>query len=136
MLGNENLSQAHSQHKALIVRAKRVKLPNQNGKLIIIKSQYFLLHHNTTIYGIYFLKHLAAMLEFQCLYTVYVELHAPSPASWARYAPVSTHELLLHTRMQNGFSVAKMSPLLRRFFLHLTAQMNSHSFAHIPKTQL
>ena len=49
-------------------------------------------------------------------------------ASWPRYIDLcvacSTHEPLLHTRMQDGFSLARMSPLLRR----LTAQMNSHSF--------
>ena len=50
---------------------------------MIIKIKYFLLHHTTTIYGIYFLKHSTAMFEFRCLYTVYVELHAPSPTSRA-----------------------------------------------------
>ena len=65
-------------------------------------------------------------------------------ASWPHYIKlcVSTHELLMHTCMQDGFSVAKMSPLLRRVFAfnctnEFTQFHYAHSdFVHIPKTQL
>ena len=53
-------------------------------------------------------------------------------ASWPHYIDlcVSTHELLLHACMRNGFSVAIERAPYFNGFLHLTAQINSHSFTN------
>ena len=69
MLGNENLLQTHGLHQELIEPAKQARKQlisclSKMAKLMIIKSQYFLLRHNTTIYGVYFFSIRQPCLNF------------------------------------------------------------------------